>query len=87
MSILSLGNSYKADATAGFRQLANLETNRERTNENIAFQNDEMKKQKQTAAIGGALTGAAMGATYGAALWPAGIVGGAVAGYFMNSLF
>ena len=61
-NVLTLGNSTKDNAMAGFRQLANLETNRERANANIAFQNDEMKKQETTSAIGSTLTGAAIGA-------------------------
>lgn len=84
MSILGLGNSYKDNAMAGFRQLANLETNRERANAEIAFRNDEMSKAKKTNMMSSTLTGAAMGgATFGA---PGAIVGG-LAGFLSSSLF
>ena len=84
MSILGLGNSYKDNAMAGFRQLANLETNRERANAEIAFRNDEMKKQETTSAIGSTMTGAAMGAQVAG---PWGAAGGAVLGFLSSKLF
>lgn len=91
MSVLSLGNSYKSGATDGFRQLANLETNRERTNAEIEFKNDEMKKQKTASTAGATLTGAAMGASYGSAAGGVGAVPGAViggvVGFLSSSLF
>ena len=83
-NVLTLGNSTKDNAMAGFRQLANLETNRERANANIAFQNDEMKKQETTSAIGSTLTGAAIGAQVAG---PWGAAGGTVLGFLSSTLF
>ena len=90
-NVLTLGNSTKDNAMAGFRQLANLETNRERTNADIEFKNDEMKKQKKASVAGATLTGAAMGASYGSAAGGVGAVPGAaiggVFGFLSSSLF
>ena len=90
-NVLTLGNSTKDNAMAGFRQLANLETNRERTNAEIAFKNDEMKKQKTASTVGTTVTGAAagamIGAEYGSVGGPWGAAAGAVGGFLASSLF
>jgi hypothetical protein len=91
MSLLGLGTSYKNNAMSGFRQLANLEENRERANANIEFGNEEMKSQRKTAQVSGTVTGAAMGAQVGSAYAGVGAVPGAVIGgvlgFLSSSLF
>lgn len=78
-SIMDMGRSTKSQSTRSLNTLADLEQNREITNNNI----DQQKKSNQ---MSGAASGAMIGATYGSSAGPVGIAVGAAIGYLAGSL-
>jgi uncharacterized protein YcfJ len=75
-SIMDMGNSTKAQSKGSLKTLADMEQNREMTN-------DSLKQQKKGNQMSGAATGATMGfmvgGPYGAAIGGAiGLIGGSL---------
>jgi|GEM_PF-3187226 len=88
MSILGLGESYKNNATSGFRDLAQLEENRNMQNEASMSSWELAKYQNKAAKKASTMSSTATGAGIGfMAGGPVGAAIGAAAGYLFGSLF
>lgn len=95
MSLLGLGESYKNAATSGFRDLAQIESNRNMQNDANLSAWELSKKQQEAAekqntmstTATGAAAGWAVGAQAGSIGGPWGAAIGAVSGFLFSKLF
>lgn len=82
--LIGLGQNYRNQAMKGLSQVAQMERNREQTNDRI----EQQDQQGRMSAIGtGAVSGAMIGAKMGGVTGPVGALIGAGVGLLADSIF